>query len=61
MRYVIVVAAMLVEGDQQQRLIPTRAIAQSLVDIVDQLLAQRHIVIRMLAVAPAEKSGSRKV
>ena len=46
------IAAMLVECDQQKRLVPTRAIAKSVVDVVDQLLTQRNVIVRVLAFAP---------
>ena len=47
----VVAAAVLVVGDDQQRLVPARAVAQRVVDVVDELLAERHVVVRVLAVA----------
>ncbi len=41
---------MLVVGDDQQGLRPPRAAAQRLVHVVDELLAQGDVVVRVLAV-----------
>src|SRR5450755_560812 len=50
-RHVVIAAAMLVVGDHQQRPGPARSGEQRLVHVVDQLLAQRHVVVGVLAVA----------
>ena len=50
-RHVVVAAAVLVVGDDQQRLRPAGPAADRLVDVVDELLAEGHVVVRVLAVA----------
>ena len=47
----VVTAAMLVIGDDEERLLPSFAVVHGVVNIVDQLLAESDIVIGMLAVA----------
>src|SRR5215469_9749621 len=42
---------MFVIGDEQQRIVPSRPVVQSVVNVVDELLAKRDVVVRMLAVA----------
>lgn len=46
----IVTASVLVINDDQQRLVPRRTVAQSVINIVDELLTKRNVVIRMLAI-----------
>ena len=60
-RNVVVVSAVLVVGDDEKRLIPVRATLKRIVDVINQLLAQRDIVVRMLAVARLRPFRSRKV
>src|ERR1700736_1200457 len=48
---VIITTAVLVVGDDQQSLIPLRSVAKGIVEVVNQLLAEDNIVIRVLAVA----------
>ena len=50
-RHVVVAPAVLVVGDDQQRLVPARPAAQRLVDLLDQRLAERDVVVGVLAVA----------
>ena len=47
----VVAAAVLVVGDDQQRLVPAGAGMQRLIDLLDEGLAERDVVVRMLAVA----------
>ena len=47
----VVAAAVLVVGNDEQRLRPAGTAAQRLVRVVDQLLAECHVVVRVLAVA----------
>src|SRR5271169_3524314 len=47
----IVQAAMLVIGDEQQRLSPARTAADGVVDILDQPLTERDVVVGVLAVS----------
>jgi hypothetical protein len=48
---VVIEAAVLVVGDEQQRLVPARAVADGVVDVLDELLAERDVVVGVLAVA----------
>jgi hypothetical protein len=41
----------LVIGDEQQRLSPARTVADSVVDLLDELLAERDVVVGVLAVS----------
>ena len=55
-RHVIVEAAVLVEQDDEQRRIPGGGPAQRLVDVRDEVLAETHVVRRMLIVRlPSQK------
>src|SRR5262245_8874868 len=47
----IIIAAMLVVRDDQEGAVPTFSVSYRIVDIVDKLLAERHVVVRMLAIA----------
>jgi hypothetical protein len=53
--HLIVVAAVLVEGNEQQRLMPAGRVAGHIVDVVDQLLAERNVIVGMLAVPPGRE------
>ena len=50
-RHVVVAAAVLVVCEHEQRLRPARARPQGLVGVVDELLAERDVVVGVLAVA----------
>ena len=47
----VIAAAVFVIGNDQRRLIPLRPGGDGLVDVVNQLLAERHIVVGMLTLA----------
>ena len=47
----VVAAAVLVVGEHEQGLRPAGTGAERLVGVVDQLLAEGHVVVRVLAVA----------
>ena len=47
----IVAASMFVVSDNQKSLIPVRAVAQSVVNIMNQLFTERYVVIWMLTVS----------
>src|SRR5262245_32242683 len=47
----VVAATMLVVGDDEKSLLPSFAVVHGVVNIVDQLLAESDVVIRMLAIA----------
>lgn len=51
---------MLIEGDDQQRLVPRWALRHCVVDIEEQLLTKCHIVIRVLTVAGGTPRGLRE-
>src|SRR6201999_4645529 len=50
-RDVVVTATVLVIGDDQQRLVPAGAVAQRLVNLLNQHFAKSHVVVGVLAVA----------
>jgi hypothetical protein len=47
----VVQAAVLVIGDEKKRLSPARTAAQGVVDLLDQLLTERDVIVRVLAVS----------
>src|SRR5262249_31217821 len=50
-RYVVEVSAVLVVGDDEQRVLPRGAGVKRVVDVVQELLTGGDVVVRMLAVA----------
>src|SRR5665213_1805751 len=56
----IVIAAMLVVGDQKKRVVPARTVSHRVIGVVNQLLAQRHVVVGMLAVAAGAEARLEK-
>ena len=50
-RDVVVAAAVLVVGDDQQGLVPCWPVAQRVIHIVDELLTEGYLVVGVLAVA----------
>ena len=51
---------MLVVGDQQQRVVPARTVSHRVIGIVNQLLAERDVVVGMLAVAAGAEARLEK-
>src|ERR1700746_2688125 len=49
--YVVVAPSMLVIGNYEQCRSPVLAVAERVINVVDQLLARRDIIVRMLAIA----------
>jgi len=56
-RHVVIAAAVLIVGNNEQRLVPCGPVAQGVIDVVDQLLAQRYVEVGVLAVARGPPAG----